>query len=76
MKDNLKKRIITSLVIYTVVAFIIVYSNDLLVRMLLNIIVFLSAFEISKMCFYNNNFEQNNNKHYAFIVFASHRNVF
>tara|TARA_B100001996_G_scaffold364896_1_gene334297 strand:- start:6112 stop:6948 length:837 start_codon:yes stop_codon:yes gene_type:complete len=70
MKDNLKKRIITSLVIYTVVAFIIVYSNDLLVRMLLNIIVFLSAFEISKMCFYNNNFEQNNNKHYAFIVFV------
>jgi len=70
MNDNLKKRIITSFIIYIAVASIIIYSNDLLVRMFLNIIVFLSAFEISKMCFYNNNLEQSNKKHYAFIGFV------
>ena len=70
MQDNLKKRITTALIIYAIVASIILYSNDLLVRIFLNIIVFLSAFEISKMCFNNNNSEQNNKKHYMFIAFV------
>jgi phosphatidate cytidylyltransferase len=38
------------------------------VRLFLNIIIFLSAFEISKMCFYNNPNENGNKKHYYFII--------
>ena len=54
MQGNLKKRIITALLIYPLIVFCILHSNELVVRMILNIIIFLSAFEISKMCFYNN----------------------
>ena len=68
MQDNLKKRIITALIVYPLLVFCILYSNDLVIRMILNIIIFLSAFEVSKMCFYNNLYEDNNRKHYFFIA--------
>ena len=68
MQANLKKRIITALMIYPLIAFCILYSNDLVIRMALNIVIFLSAFEISKMCFYNNLHDGNNKKHYLFII--------
>ena len=68
MQDNLKKRIITALIVYPLIVFCILYSNELVIRMILNIIIFLSAFEVSKMCFYNNLREGNNRKHYFFIA--------
>ena len=68
MQDNLKKRIITALIVYPLIVFCILYSNELVIRMILNIIIFLSAFEVSKMCFYNNPHEDNNRKHYFFIA--------
>jgi len=68
MQDNLKKRIITALIVYPLIVFCILYSNELVIRMILNIIIFLSAFEVSKMCFYNNLHEGNNKKHYFFIA--------
>ena len=68
MQGNLKKRIITALLIYPLIVFCILHSNELVVRMILNIIIFLSAFEISKMCFYNNLHDGSNKKHYLFIV--------
>ena len=68
MQDNLKKRIITALIVYPLIVFCILYSNEFVIRMILNIIIFLSAFEVSKMCFYNNLQEGNNRKHYFFIA--------
>ena len=68
MNNNLKKRIITSLLIYPPIVFVILYSNEVVVRLFLNIIIFLSAFEISKMCFFNNPSENGNKKHYYFII--------
>ena len=68
MQGNLKKRIITALLIYPLIVFCILHSNELVVRMILNIIIFLSAFEISKMCFYNILHDGSNKKHYLFIV--------
>ena len=69
MQDNLKKRIITALLVYPLIVFIVLFSNEVVIRLFLNIIIFLSAFEISKMCFYNNNYENGNGKHYYFIGF-------
>ena len=69
MQDNLKKRIITALLVYPLIVFIVLFSNEVVIRLFLNIIIFLSAFEISKMCFYNNNYEKENGKHYNFIGF-------
>ena len=54
--------------IYPLIVFCILYSNELIIRMVLNIVIFLSAFEISKMCFYNNLHDGNNKKHYLFIT--------
>jgi phosphatidate cytidylyltransferase len=68
MKANLKKRIITALMIYPSIVFCILFSNDMVIRIVLNIIIFLSAFEISKMCFYNNLNDGSNMKHYFFIA--------
>ena len=64
MKVNLKKRIITALLIYPIIALLILFSNDLVIRLLLYVIIFLSTFEISKMCFQNG---INKKYHYFFI---------
>ena len=53
MRDNLKKRIYTALIIYPLLVLITIYSNEMVIRLTLNIIIFLSAFELSKMCFYS-----------------------
>lgn len=68
MQANLKKRITTALIVYPLIVFCILYSNEIVIRMILNIIIFLSVFEVSKMCFYNNPHESNNKKHYFFIT--------
>ena len=65
MKDNLKKRIITALLIYPTIVFLILFSNELIIRLLLYVIIFLSTFEISKMCFQNNSSRK---FHYLFIA--------
>ena len=64
MLSNLTKRIITAVIIFPLVISIILYQNDLFVRLLLNIVVFLAAFEISKMCFHN----QSRKKSFIFIT--------
>ena len=66
MRDNLKKRIYTALIIYPLLVLITIYSNEMVIRLTLNIIIFLSAFELSKMCFYND-LSDNKRKHYFFI---------
>jgi len=66
MLSNLTKRIITALIIFPLVIAIILYQNDLLVRLLLNIVVFLAAFELSKMCL----FSDSRNKSFIFITFV------
>ena len=64
MLSNLTKRIITALIIFPLVIAIILYQNDLLVRLLLNIVIFLAAFELSKMCL----FSDSRNKSFIFIT--------
>ena len=66
MRDNLKKRIYTALIIYPLLVLITIYSNEMVIRLTLNIIIFLSAFELSKMCFYSD-LSNNKRKHYFFI---------
>ena len=66
MRDNLKKRIYTALIIYPLLVLITIYSNEMVIRLTLNIIIFLSAFELSKMCFYSDS-SDNKRKHYFFI---------
>ena len=52
MLNNLQKRVVTAIVLYPIIIFIILYSNEIVIRLLLNIIIFIASFEISKMCFY------------------------
>ena len=66
MQANLKKRVYTALIIYPLLVLIIIYSNEMIIRLTLNIIIFLSAFELSKMCFYND-LSSNKKRHYLFI---------
>ena len=66
MLSNLTKRVITALIIFPLVISTILYQNDLLVRLLLNIIIFLAAFELSKMCL----FSESGNKSFIFITFV------
>jgi phosphatidate cytidylyltransferase len=68
MENNLSKRIVTASIVFPIIVFIILQSNQVLFRVFLNIIIFLSAFEISKMCFHNNLKEKGNTKHYLFIL--------
>ena len=68
MLNNLQKRTFTALLIYPVIISIILYSNDVVIRLFLNLIIFVSSFEISKMCFYNTSYEISNKKHYYFIA--------
>jgi phosphatidate cytidylyltransferase len=68
MQNNLSKRIVTASIVFPIIVFIILQSNQVLFRVFLNIIIFLSAFEISKMCFHNNLKEKGNTKHYLFIL--------
>ena len=68
MENNLSKRIVTASIVFPIIVFIILQSNQVLFRIFLNIIIFLSAFEISKMCFHNNLKEKVNTKHYLFIL--------
>ena len=68
MLNNLQKRILTALFIYPLIISIILYSNDAVIRVFLNIIIFISSFEVSKMCFYNSSQEISNKKHYYFIA--------
>ncbi len=68
MLNNLQKRIFTALLIYPSIVLIILYSNDVIIRLFLNIIIFLASFEISKMCFYNIQLEKGKRKHYYFIA--------
>jgi len=68
MQNNLSKRIVTASIVFPIIVFIILQSNQVLFRIFLNIIIFLSAFEISKMCFHNNLKEKVNTKHYLFIL--------
>ncbi|MEL0102018.1 MAG: phosphatidate cytidylyltransferase [Gammaproteobacteria bacterium] len=67
MPNNLIKRFITAFIIISTVIYIILFSNEVVVRLFLNFIIFLSAFEISKMCFYNEG-SKSNKKYYLFIV--------
>ena len=67
MPNNLIKRILTALVLIPLVLYIILFSSEVVVRLFLNFIIFLSAFEIARMCFYNQNLKKNNNKYYLFI---------
>ncbi len=62
MLNNLQKRIFTALLIYPSIVLIILYSNDVIIRLFLNIIIFLASFEISKMCFYNIQLEKGKKK--------------
>ena len=66
MRDNLKKRIYTALIIYPLLVLITIYSNEMVIRLTLNIIIFLSAFELSKMCFYSS-LSDSKKRHYFFI---------
>ena len=68
MLNNLQKRIFTALLIYPSIVLIIIYSNDVIIRLFLNIVIFLASFEISKMCFYNIQLENGKRKHYYFIA--------
>ena len=68
MLNNLQKRTLTALLIYPIIISIILYSNDVVIRLFLNLIIFISSFEISKMCFYKSSYEINNKKHYYFIA--------
>ena len=68
MQNNLSKRIVTASIVFPIIVFIILQSNQVLFRVFLNIIIFLSAFEISKMCFHNNLKEKGNTRHYLFIL--------
>ena len=68
MLNNLQKRVFTALLIYPCVVLIILYSNDVIIRLFLNILIFLASFEISKMCFYNTELENGKRKHYYFIA--------
>ena len=68
MQNNLSKRIVTASIVFPIIVFIILQSNQVLFRLFLNIIIFLSAFEIPKMCFHNNLKEKGNTKHYLFIL--------
>lgn len=63
MLNNLHKRIITAGIIYPIFLYIVLYSNEVVIRLSLNIIIFLSAFEISKICIVNNK-----SKSYSFIA--------
>ena len=68
MLSNLQKRVITAFLIYPIIIFIILYSNEIIIRLFLNIIIFIASFEISKMCFYQRTEEKSNRKHYYFIA--------
>tara|TARA_Y200000002_G_scaffold170467_1_gene140677 strand:+ start:1515 stop:2354 length:840 start_codon:yes stop_codon:yes gene_type:complete len=68
MLNNLQKRVITAFLIYPIIIFIILYSNEIIIRLFLNIIIFIASFEISKMCFYQRTEEKSNRKHYYFIA--------
>jgi len=68
MLNNLQKRTLTALLIYPIIISIILYSNDVVIRLFLNLIIFISSFEISKMCFHKSSYEISNKKHYYFIA--------
>lgn len=63
MLNNLYKRIITAVIIYPIILCIVLYSNEVVIRLFLNVIIFLSAFEISKICISNDK-----RKSYSFIA--------
>jgi len=63
MLNNLYKRIITAGIIYPIILYIVLYSNEVVIRLFLNIIIFLSAFEISKICISNDK-----SKSFSFIA--------
>ncbi len=68
MLNNLQKRVITALLIYPTIIFVILYSNEVIIRLFLNLIIFIASFEISKMCFYQRLQTIDNRKHYYFIA--------
>ena len=68
MLNNLQKRVITALLVYPTIIFIILYSNEVIIRLFLNLIIFITSFEISKMCFYQKLQTIGNRKHYYFIA--------
>ena len=68
MLNNLQKRVITALLIYPTIIFIILYSNEVIIRLFLNIVIFIASYEISKMCFYQRLEVIDNRKHYYFIA--------
>ncbi len=59
MQSNLLKRVITASIIFPLVISIILYQNDLIVRLFLNIVIFLAAFELSRLCFTDNSENRN-----------------
>ena len=65
MQSNLLKRVITASIIFPLVITIILYQNDLIVRLFLNIVIFLAAFELSRLCFTDNS---ENRKRFIFIT--------
>ena len=65
MQSNLLKRVITASIIFPLVISIILYQNDLIVRLFLNIVIFLAAFELSRLCFTENS---GNRKSFIFIT--------
>ena len=68
MLNNLQKRVITAILIYPTIIFIILYSNEVIIRLFLNLVIFIASFEISKMCFYQRLRTTDNRKHYYFIA--------
>ena len=68
MLKNLQKRVITAFLIYPTIIFIILYSNEVIIRLFLNIVIFIASYEISKMCFYQRLEVIDNRKHYYFIA--------
>tara|TARA_Y100000992_G_scaffold181270_1_gene122401 strand:- start:306 stop:1145 length:840 start_codon:yes stop_codon:yes gene_type:complete len=68
MLSNLQKRVITAFLIYPTIIFIILYSNEVIIRLFLNLIIFIASFEVSKMCFYQRLQTTDNRKHYYFIA--------
>ena len=68
MLNNIQKRVITAFLLYPIIIFIILYSNEVIIRLFLNLIIFIASFEISKMCFYQRLQTIDNRKHYYFIA--------
>jgi len=51
MRDNLKKRLYTALIIYPLLVLITIYSNEMVIRLTLNIIISYQLLNYQKCAF-------------------------